>query len=70
MTKFVSTTNTCGFGKIVLEVDSVGTYIYIFETARSRFPERDYLQDDLATAREICLDDYGVPLSSWQPVGD
>jgi len=69
MVKLISNTNTQSFAKIVLEEDSVGTYVFIFETAQSQFPERDYLQNNLTLAQEICLEDYGVPLSSWRPFG-
>jgi len=68
--KFVSNINSSGFNKIVLEDTPEGTYIFVYETVQSNFPERDYLQDDLVIAREICRDDYGVPLSSWQPASE
>ena len=70
MVKLVSKTNTCGLARIELEDTPEGTYIFVYETAQSAHPERDYLQDDLATAQEICRDDYGVPLSSWRPAGE
>ena len=67
MAKFESKTNTQGFAKIILEEDpSAGTYIYVYESAQSKVPERDRLQDiDTPTAQEFCLEDYGVPLASW-----
>jgi hypothetical protein len=69
MTKILeSTENSCGFFKIILEEDSsVGFYIFVYETAASKHPERDYLQDDLAMAQTFCLEDFGVPINSWVP---
>jgi len=70
MVKYVSNINSGGFSKIVLEDTTVGKYIFVYETVQSNFPERDFLQDDLAIAQDICRDDYGVPLSSWRPASE
>lgn len=71
MAKFESKTNSQEFAKIILEEDaSAGTYIYVYESQDSKFPERDYLQDDTQTAQDICLEDHGVPLSSWVKLRD
>ena len=65
MLKFFSQENAHGFHKVVLEEAPEGTYVLVYETARSSFPEKDYLQDDLESAREMCREDFGIPVSSW-----
>lgn len=70
MSKMISKVNSCEFHKVVLEDTAEGTYVLIYETALSSFPEKDYLQDDLETARDFCRDDFGIPLSSWVVVSE
>ena len=68
MSAWISTENTAGFDRIIIEEDSdVGFYIYVYATPESRSPERDHLQDSFAMAKYACTDDYGVPATSWQP---
>lgn len=67
MIKLQSIINTSSIEKVLIEEDSVaGWYIYVYETSASKNPERDYLQDTLDLAKECCLEDFGVPLSSWK----
>ena len=68
MSRLVSIENACGLRKVALEDAPEGPYIFVYEAAHSCFPEKNYLQDDLVTAQEICRDDFGVPLSSWVAV--
>ena len=51
--------------RLVLEQHPEGVYIFVFETPNSKYPERDYLQDDLNMAMEVCAEDYGVGKTSW-----
>jgi hypothetical protein len=57
-----------GVHRIVLQVEPEGTYIFVFERASSKFPERDYLQDDLAMAMRACEQDYGVGEDAWKEI--
>ena len=70
MSKLVSQTNNQGFCKIILEQDTVGVYVFVYESQQSVNPERDYLQDDMQLAQEFCLEDFGVPLRSWDALSD
>ncbi len=65
MPKQVSTGNTSGFSRIELVQESEGVYIFICESAESKFPEQDYLVDDMESAKRWCAEDYGVPVESW-----
>ncbi len=56
--------------KAILDPQSVGVYLFIYETTESEFPERDYLQDDLEMAREMALEDFQIPLTAWRPCSD
>ncbi len=69
MINLESRENTAGLSRIVLEEDAAaGVYILVYETPASVAPERDYLQDTLEIAQEMCLEDFSVPLSSWRPL--
>jgi hypothetical protein len=65
MKKFISVTNDKGFAKIVLEVDDGGVACFAFERKDSAYPEWDYWEQDLDTAKAMCLDLWGVPPHSW-----
>ena len=66
MSKLVSITNGSGFAKTVLEVDAGGVACFAFERTDSPFPEWDYWEPDLDSAKAMCLDRWGVPPASWQ----
>jgi len=59
-----------GAHRIILEEHPEGVYIFLFEKEESKFPEKDYLQDDLNIAMEICERDYGVPKDAWVAIPD
>lgn len=65
MHKQVSTLNKSGFSRIELVQEFEGVYIFIYERAESKFPEQDYLADDVESAKTWCAEDYGVPVESW-----
>jgi len=60
--------NTAGLFRLVLEPQAEGVYIFVFETEASTFPERDYLENTLIDAFELCDEDFGVPRGSWRAV--
>ncbi len=70
MDQFVSMENTSGFFRVVLREDSpdAGVYVHVYQTRDSSVPEQDHLQDTLALAKEMCLVEFGVPLTSWTPL--
>lgn len=71
MKNLVSKINIVGYDRIILVEDSlVGIYVFVYETAQSKNPEQDHLQDDLAMAKRMCSEDFGVPLDSWMPTDD
>ena len=47
------------FFKVVLEPAPEGAYIFIYETAESKFAEKDYLQDDIADAKGFVSKNWG-----------
>ncbi len=56
--------------RLVLEERAEGTYIFVFRTRESPWPEQDYLQDSLEIAMRACEDDYGVPRDAWKKIPD
>ena len=58
--------NGVGLYRIVLEPRGEGVYAFIYETADSAFPERDYLLDTMEGAVAMCVEEYGVPAISWR----
>jgi len=46
---------------------SAGYYLYIWDENGNN--THDYLQNTFEAASEQALEDFGVPLDSWQPVG-
>ena len=68
MERFISSKNDKGFAKTVLEVDDGGVACFAFEREDSAYPEWDYWEQDLETAKAMCLDLWGVPTASWGEV--
>ena len=66
MKRFTSITNDKGFAKTVLEVGDGGVACIAFEREDSPYPEWDYWEQDLDTAKAMCQDLWGVPLQSWR----
>lgn len=62
----ISTTNNCGFAKLVLEQAYEGVYVFVYKTGTSQYPELDHLQDNLKQAKQQCDDEYGVPINTWK----
>ena len=56
--------------RVVLEERAEGTYIFVFKTSSSRFPEEDSLQDNLEMAMRACEQDYGMNKAEWVEVSD
>jgi len=60
--------------------EKAGFYLYVYDNDQSfkedltdplcRSHQQDHLQDDLETAQEQALEDFGVPLDSWVEVED
>ena len=48
---------------LIEEAPDIGFYFYVFEGPAD---VADYLQDTLEAAKEQALEDYSVPLESWQ----
>lgn len=67
--KFRKFKSVCGEREFIIEEDlpDVGWYIYVFEKGKCI---RDDLQDTLEIAKEVALEDYAVPVSSWTEVGE
>ena len=59
-----------GAHRVVLEEHPEGVYIFAFEGPDSKYPEKDYLQDNLAMAMEVCEEDYAVAKTSWVKIPD
>jgi hypothetical protein len=57
-----------GVYRILLEERAEGVYVNVFETATSRGPEWDWLQDDLDMAMRSCERRYGVSRDQWVKV--
>ena len=58
MTSLISYNNNQGFHCVILERDeTVGVYVFVFETEASATPARDYLQGDMEIAMLLCLED-------------
>jgi hypothetical protein len=66
MNKQFSVKNNVDKYRIILENRTEGAYIFIYDSPQSKFPEWDYLDKDMQSAKEFCFEDYGTPLDSWQ----
>lgn len=69
MIKLESTAVTQRIYKVLTEEDAAGGfYVYIYETFRSKSPDRDYFQGKLEMAKAVCTEEFGVPFSvgGWQ----
>lgn len=55
------------FARYVIEPSSEGFYCFVFEQEDSVVPERDYLQDTKTIVKEMCEEDFGVPIDQWRP---
>ena len=62
-----TTSGLTGAYRLVIEPAPEGAYLFVFETASSTVPERDYLQDTLEDARSQANEDFGAPLDDWKP---
>ena len=51
--------------RLVIEPAPEGAYLFVFQGKASAFPERDYLLEDIETAKQAALDDFGVTIDSW-----
>jgi hypothetical protein len=51
--------------RFVIEEDNpdVGVYLYIYDARRCI---RDILQNDIATCKQVALEEYGVSLQQWR----
>lgn len=54
------------YARYVIEPTDDGAYLFVFESRLSKVPERNYLQDSAEIAKGQALEDFGVPLASWQ----
>jgi hypothetical protein len=54
-----------GAHRLVIEPAAEGVYLFVFETAESTAPERDYLQDTLEQALAQAQEDFGTPVEGW-----
>ena len=54
--------------RISFESSAEGVYVFIYHSPESKFPERDYLQDNWQMAREFCIEDLGVPSSLFDDI--
>lgn len=61
---------TAGPHRVILQESKVGFYILVFDSMDSQAPEKDYLQDTLYIAMEVCMEDYGINRDSWQQIED
>lgn len=49
--------------RIEEDLPDIGAYLYVYEMGVCI---QDYLQDDIATCKQIALEDYNVPLEIWE----
>ena len=61
---------TAGPHRVIIQESSEGFYILVFERKGSQAPEKDYLQDTMDLAMEVCMEDYGISRDSWQHIDD
>jgi len=47
-----------------------GCYIFLYETLEDGTCAYDYLQEDIATAKLQCLEDYGISEGDWSQIAD
>ncbi len=53
------------YGRIVLEPQPEGVYVLVYDSGEPGTTKFDYLQDDLAMAKDLCREEYGTPEHSW-----
>jgi hypothetical protein len=60
---------TQGGLRFMIEEDNpdVGAYLYVYDGAKCI---RDDLQDDVATCKQVALEEYGVSLAQWRVAAD
>lgn len=54
------------FHKVILQPTFEGAYIFIYKTAESEFPEKDYLLDDLDDAKRFCEQELNLAKDGWE----
>lgn len=66
MSKSLTALTTTGDAhRLVIEPAPEGAYLFVFEGSGSAFPERDYLLDDVETAKQVAIEDFGVAEGTW-----
>lgn len=55
-----------GAARLVIQPAADGVYLFVFETASSPAPERDYLQDRMEDALAQAAEDFGAT-GLWLP---
>jgi hypothetical protein len=59
------TGDNSNYYRVILEPANEGTYIFTYNSAQSKFPEKD-LQDDLADAKRFCEQELGLSRDNWE----
>jgi len=59
-----------GAYRVVLEERAEGVYVNVFADASSSNPYIDILQSDLAMAKRVCRQDYGIEEHQWRQIPD
>lgn len=49
--------------KIEEDLPEVGFYLYVYENGKCI---RDFLQNDIATCKQVAFEEYEVPINDWQ----
>jgi len=70
MASLVSASNSSGFDRVVLEEDAGAVYAFAFALPAPSIPEWDYLLETWEEAKRFCLEQWGVPLDSWEPTNE
>lgn len=52
--------------RVILEPAIEGTYIFIYESYNSKFPDKDFLQGDLEDAKRFCEQEFNLNLNHWE----
>ena len=65
MGAIVSSTNTAGLDRVVIEEDDGGYFAFGFEAPAPSMPEWDCWFETTIDAKQFCLVRWGVPSDAW-----
>lgn len=60
------TDNVADYYRVILEPAVEGTYIFLYRTKQSEYPEQDYLQEDIDDAKRFCEQELHLRKDGWR----